>query len=131
MRRGTILQLRIDLLDDRVSAMNVIISDSIETVFVGGGEERVVPEQIEQSVLSGNAFGLIQFGDASDHQTARSLQRLLLRSERGERDLSNFSLTDPGPGVLVIDRFGVLDASPCVVADCSDRCFDPSCPCAP
>lgn len=56
MRQGTILQLRIDLLDDRVSAMDVISSDSVETILIDGGEERVVPEQVEQRVLPGSPF---------------------------------------------------------------------------
>lgn len=78
MRQGTILQLRIDLLDDRVSAMDVISSDSVETILIDGGEERVVPEQVEQRVLPGSPFCFVEFRDASHHQTPRRLQCLLL-----------------------------------------------------
>lgn len=89
MRQGTVLQLRTDLLDDRMLAVDLISNNGVETIVIDGGEERVVPEQIEQSALSGSAFGLVELRDASDHQTARSLQRLLLRGERGEWDFSD------------------------------------------
>src|SRR5665647_2163070 len=48
----------------------------------------------------------------------------LLRGERGERDLGDLGLGDPGPGGLVEDRVGVLDRGPGVVGDACDRAFD-------
>ena len=52
------------------------------------------------------------------------MQGLLLRSERGERDLSDFSLRNPGLGLFVIDRIRVFSARPRVVINRCDRCFD-------
>ena len=79
MCQGTVLQLRIDLLDDRVLAVHLVSSNSVETIFVHGGEERVVPVQVEQWVLSGSAFGLVEFRDAADDQASGGVQGLLLR----------------------------------------------------
>lgn len=62
MRQGTVLQLRTDLLDDRMLAVDLISNNGVETIVIDGGEERVVPEQIEQSALSGSAFGLVELG---------------------------------------------------------------------
>ena len=53
-------------------------SDSVETILIDGGEERVVPEQVEQRVLPGSPFCFVEFRDASHHQTPRRLQCLLL-----------------------------------------------------
>src|SRR5699024_11825341 len=80
MRQGTVFQFRIDLLDDRVPAVDLISSDSVETIPVDGGEKRVVPVQVEQGILPTRAFGLVEFRDAADHQTrewAGSLVRLV------------------------------------------------------
>ena len=80
MRQGTVFQFRIDLLDDRVLAVHVISNHSVETVFVHGGEERVVAEQVEQGVLSSSPFGLVELMDAADHQPPGGVQGLLLRT---------------------------------------------------
>src|SRR5699024_941825 len=88
--------------------------NSVETVQIDGGEECVVPVQIEQGILPGRPFLLVKFRDATNDQTPRSVQGLLLRGERGERDLSDFSFADPRPGILVIDRIRVLDTRPCI-----------------
>jgi hypothetical protein len=94
IRQGTVFLQRIDLLDDRVLPMDLISSDSVETFPVDGGEERTVAEQIEQWVLPGGAFAF------------------------------DFSLRNPGSGRFVADRLEAFDASPCIIADRCDRCFD-------
>ncbi len=76
MRQGPVLQLCIDLLDDRVLAVHVISSNSVESILVDGGEECVIPEQVEQWVLPTHAFGFVEFRDTADHQTPRRLQCL-------------------------------------------------------
>lgn len=121
MRQSTALQLRIDLRDDRVPAVDLISSNSVETSPVDGGEERVILEQVEQWVLPTHAFGFVEFRDAADQQTSRRLQCLSLRGERGERDFSDFGLRNPCPGFFVVDRFRVFAARPCVVADRPDQ----------
>ena len=70
MCQGTVLQLRIDLLDDRVLAVHLINSDGVETIFVHRGEERVIAVQVEQGLVPGSAFGLVEFMDAADDQAA-------------------------------------------------------------
>lgn len=46
MRQGTILQFRIDLLDDRVSAMDLISGDSVETILIDGTAEGLVDSRV-------------------------------------------------------------------------------------
>ena len=74
MRQGTVLQFCIDLLDDRVLAVDLISSDSVETIPVDGGEERVIPEQVEQWVLSGGAFDLAELRDAANEQATGGMR---------------------------------------------------------
>src|SRR5699024_11239552 len=58
MRQGPVLQLRMDLLDDRVSAVDLISSDCVETIPVDGGEKRVVPRSEEHTSELQSRFDL-------------------------------------------------------------------------
>jgi hypothetical protein len=115
MGQGTVLQISMDLLDDRVPTVNLVRGDRIE---VTGGEERVEPVSVEQ----GRGIGVfrVELGDTTHDQTARDLLAVLLRDERGEGDLGDFSRRNPLPSVFVEDRVRVLDRLPRIVIDGRD-----------
>jgi len=106
----------VDLLDDRVAAVGRNGCDGVEHLGVGGGEERVEPPEVEQSVLpvSKVLFG-VEVGDSAHHEPAVDVVGLLLWSERDERGLGDLGAGDPAAGSLVEDRVGVLDGGPRVV----------------
>src|SRR3954465_2316263 len=78
---------------------------------------------VEQRLLPGALLG-VELGDAAHDEPAADLLALLLRGERGEGDLGDLRLGDPGAGGLVEDRVGVLDRGPHGLGDAGDRAFD-------
>jgi hypothetical protein len=116
--QGGALEVGVDLLDDRVPTMGLVRSHRVKQVGVGGGEEGVEPPHVEQGVLASSLVLLrVEVRDPADHEPAGHVVGLLLRSEGGERDLGDLGPRDPATGVLVVDRVGVLDGGPCVVAE--------------
>ena len=61
------LQIGVDLLDDRVSAVGLVRCDGAHRGLVGGGEERVVPVGIEQCRLL--HLVRVQVRDPPHHQS--------------------------------------------------------------
>ena len=51
VREWAVLQVGVDLLDDRVSAVSLVRRNSVESLSGRGGEERVVPVGVEQGWL--------------------------------------------------------------------------------
>lgn len=56
MREGIVLQLRIDLFEDLVPAMDLISFDGDKTIDVRGGGNRKAMAQIEQKHLPVHCF---------------------------------------------------------------------------
>ena len=124
VRQRGALEVGVDLLDDGVGAVNLVDGDRVRDAFGGGGEEGVVPPQLEQAVLPGALLLLgVGVGDAPHDQPACHL-RLLLRRERRVGHLGNLRLRDPHPGVFVEDGPRVLDRGPGVLGDAADRGLD-------
>ena len=52
MGQGGVLQVGVDLLDDRVAAVGLVRGHGVGHLGVGGGEERVEAPGVEQGVLA-------------------------------------------------------------------------------
>src|SRR6185312_2378570 len=116
MGQGGVLEVGVNLLDDRVAAVGLVGGDG---VGVGVGEERVEAPGVEQGLLAITGGG-VEVGDAAHHQPAGDLLGGLAGAERGEGDLGDLSTRDPSAGVFVVDGVGVFDRSPGVVVDFGD-----------
>ena len=64
MSQGRVLQIGVDLLDDRVMAVRGVRGDRVQ---LAGGEERVEPPDVEQRGLRWVLVG-VEVGDAAHHQ---------------------------------------------------------------
>ena len=53
MRQRTVLQIGVDLLDDRMLPVGLVRGHGTQQVWVGGGEYRVEAVQIKQARLMG------------------------------------------------------------------------------
>ena len=93
--QGGVLQVGVDLLDDRVPAVGLVRGDGVEHVGVGGGEERVEPPQVEQRVLPGGLALGLRSGIRRTTSRPGTLLGLRLCRERGERDLGDLGPGDP------------------------------------
>ena len=81
--RARVLQVGVDLFDDGVGAVDLVGGDGVREVLGCGGEEGVMPPQLEQAVLAGALLLLrVGVGDPPHDQPARNPLRLLLRGER-------------------------------------------------
>ncbi len=116
MRQGGVLEVGVDLFDDRVPAVGLVGGDGVQ---VAGGEERVETPGVEQGGLPVIA-AVVEVGDATHHQPAANLLVGLLGAECGERDLGDLGTGDPSAGGLVVDRVGVFDGRPVIVTDGGD-----------
>src|SRR5437899_2802317 len=99
MGQGGVLQVRVDLLDDRVVAVGLVGGHGVGEVGVGGGEERVEAPQVEQGVLT-RVGCRVQFGDTAHDQASGHVVGLLLGGEGGEGDFGDFRAGDPPSGGL-------------------------------
>lgn len=88
MRQRTVLQIRVDLFNDRVPAVSFIRSHSIQQCGVGGGEHRMETVQIKQARLV--HVLLVQLWYPADHLTSGNLIGLRLRRKRNEGDFRAF-----------------------------------------
>lgn len=90
-QRG-VLQVGVDLFDDRVPTVGLVHGDRAQQVGVGGGEEGVEPPHVEQGVLTGGLVLLgVEVRDPAHHQPPGHVLGLLLRREGGEVDLGDLS----------------------------------------
>jgi len=119
MSQGRVLQIGVDLLDDRVMAVRGVRGDHVQ---LAGGEERVEPPDVEQRGLRWVLVG-VEVGDAAHHQPPGHLLAGLLRAERGEADLGDLGSGDPRVGGLVEDSVGVGDRRPGVLGNARDGFF--------
>ncbi len=104
MSQGGILEVGVDLLDDRVSAVGFVRGDGVQGA---GREERVEPPRVEQGGLPGNGFG-VEVRYPADDEAAQDLLTLLPRGERGEADLGDLGAGDPPSGWSSNTAFGYL-----------------------
>ena len=116
MSQGGVLQIGVDLLDDRVVTVGFVRGDRVQRA---GGEERMEPPGVKQRGLRWVLVG-IEVGDAAHHQPPGHLLAGLLRAERGEADLGDLGSGDPRVGGLVEDRVGVGDRRPGVLGNAGD-----------
>jgi hypothetical protein len=90
VRQRRVLEVGVDLLDDRVPTVGLARGDGVEDRGVGGDEEPVEPPGVEQGVLAGCFVLLgVEVRDPADHEPAEHVVGLLLRGERGERRFSD------------------------------------------
>ena len=118
MRQRGVLQVGVDLLDDGMGAVDLVDGHGVSGLGISGGEERVMPPQLEQPVLPGALLRLgVGVRDAAHHQPAGHPLALLLRGERDVGHLGDLRRGDPGAAVFVEDRPWVLDRGPRTVVD--------------
>src|SRR5690606_37311023 len=112
-----------DVFDERVGPVDLVGGHGVALGGRGGGEERVEAPQVEESLLA-LVLLRVQLRDAAHHQTAGDLFAGLLGGEGGIGDLGDLGPGDPPAGLLVVDRIGVLDRLPRIVADGGNRALD-------
>ena len=120
MGQRAVLEIGIDLFDDRMLAMGLTGRDGVQ---VACREERVKAVRVEEGRLFLVRF-MVQFGDPSHDQAAFDAFGFLAGTERGEGGFGDLGGRNPGAGVLVSDRVGVVDRGPLVGGDRGDRALD-------
>ena len=120
VRQRGVLQIGVDLLDDRVATVCLISGDGVQGA---GGEERVEPVRVEEGSLPVGGV-LVQLGDAAHDKPAHDLVGFLLRGECGEGHFGDFRGGHPPACFFVPDRVGVFDRRPRRLIDRLDRAFD-------
>ena len=125
VRQGGVLQVGVDLFDDRVPAVGLVRGHGVEDGGVGGGEERVEPPDVEQACPARRRGAARRGSPGSGARSAGPAPaRPSLGGERGEADLGDLGAGDPAAGGLVEDGVGVLDRGPRILADAGDRGLD-------
>lgn len=118
MRQVVVFRFRTDLLNDRVSAMDLLSHDGIETIFVHDGarlhseEEPVVMVRIEYGALSSIPLRLIELWGAQTTRRPVACRDLFFEANAVNGISTNFSLTDLSLGLIIIDRVRLLDTCP-------------------
>ena len=79
VRQGRVLQVGVDLFDDRVPAVGLVGGDGVQLLGGDGGEEGVEAPHVEQGALPVRLLALgVEVGDAAHDEPARDLVGWLL-----------------------------------------------------
>jgi hypothetical protein len=110
-------------------SVDLVGSQGVGRGRLGGGEERVEPPYINQTVMPGRAMGFgVEVGNASHDQPAGHLISFGLSGERGERYLGNLGPRYPLTRGVVEHGVGVLERGTGLVVDAGDRGVHPLVP---
>jgi hypothetical protein len=120
VREGGVLQVGVDVLDDGVAAVGLVGGDGVQ---VGGGEECVEPPRLEQRRLSVASAG-VQVGMRRTTRRPWTCSAGFLEENAVKPISATCALETHVPVVSIVDRLGVADRGPVVVADRGDGPFD-------
>ena len=99
VRQGGVLQVGVDLLDDRVAAVGLVRGDGVQdsgSVVVKNAWNRHMSNRV--SWPAALCFSALRSGIRRTTSRPGHLVGLLLRGERGERDLGDLGPGDPAAG---------------------------------
>ncbi len=133
VRQRGVLQVGVDLLDDRVPAVGLVRGDGVERSAGSAVVKNAWNRHTSNRVSCPAALFVSALKSGIRRTTSRpgTWSAFFLRGERGEGDLGDLGPGDPPAGGLVEDGVGVLDRGPRVLADRGDRGLDRAGPSGP